>query len=291
MTIRAVAFPLTAAGFVFSAVAAAQSAPPPPYFTAPPAGAQGPATGATPNPGAPNTAAPVAAQPTAPVPVETAPAPTPPVGAPAQTPSQNEPTIYVAQPPLPPLMPRARRYHDGFYLRISAGFGGMGVSSSVDNSSQSSTVSGGTWGFDLLLGGTPAPGLVIGGGILGQEIVDASTSHDGAPLPALTRGGNGSVPLYIVGPFIDAFPNPAGGFHFGGLVGLAANGLKDRDDKVSSGLGLSAWAGYMWWASSQWSVGGLVKVTGAWTKREIDSGVDANDTSRAIQLMFSAAYH
>ena len=77
---------------------------------------------------------------------ETAPAPS---GGPAAPPSQVAPSapaeapaapsgnaapeasasppsdaIYVAQPPLPPLEPRSRHYHDGFYLRLSVGFGG-----------------------------------------------------------------------------------------------------------------------------------------------------------------------
>jgi hypothetical protein len=92
----------------------------------------------------------------------------------------------------------------------------------------------------------------------------------------------------------DIFPDPAGGFHLGGLVGVSFLGLKDDQENSSNGLGLSVWGGHQWWASSQWSVGGLVRLSAAWSARKVD-GVgrqhDASDVTRAITLMFSAVYH
>lgn len=208
--------------------------------------------------------------------------------------SRTPEMIYVAQPPLPPLLPRSRHYHDGFYLRLSVGFGALGVSSS-GGQGFGSTASGSGGALDLLLGGTPAPGLVIGGGVLLQEAFNPSYSaHFPGPLTiGDTSTGSGSLVFGMLGPMIDAFPNPSGGFHVGGLVGLSRIGFSDHGNP-STGIGLSAWAGYMWWASSQWSLGGLIRLSGARSGRKV--GADANqfdvtDTTRAITFMFSTAYH
>lgn len=107
-----------------------------------------------------------------------------------------------------------------------------------------------------------------------------------------TSTGSGSLGFGMLGPMIDAFPNPSGGFHVGGLVGLSE--LNYGQGNPSTGIGLSAWVGYMWWASSQWSLGGLVRLSGARSGRKLGaepSQFDVTDTTRAITFMFSTAYH
>jgi hypothetical protein len=216
-----------------------------------------------------------------------------PTGAPPATRPTMNPTIYVEQPPLPPLEPRNRHFHDGFYLRLSAGLGGMWVNSSTDFGNGKTSGAGAA--LDLMIGGTPAPGLVIGGGVLLQEALNPSSSvASRASDFRLDRGSSGSIGFGMLGPMIDVFPNPTSGFHFGGLVGLSSLGLKDKDDKTSVGAGLSAWAGYMWWTSSQWSLGGMLRFTGAWSTRQVATSgaeTDVTDTTRALTLLFSAAYH
>ena len=255
--------------------------------------AQAPAPpAAAPTQPGPAPAPPAAAQPTAPVPVETAPAGSPPEAAPVAP--QQEPTIYVAQPPLPPLYPRTRLRHDGFYLRLSGGLGYGATTSKTDSSGSEHSVQGLTSGLDVLIGGTPGPGLVIGGGLFLSGYLAADSSSEGPALAGLTKGGEKSG-LAMIGPIIDIFPNPYGGLHFGGTVALAGSTLKSHDDKGSVGAGLALWLGYMGWVSSEWSAGGLLKFTGAWTGREVndDAGnrVDVSDTNAGVQLMFSAAYH
>ena len=79
------------------------------------------------------------------------------------------------------------------------------------------------------------------------------------------------------------------------MLGLAANSLRSNQDNWSGGLGLSLWAGYMWWVSSQWSLGIEGRYTGAWTTRKVGdpSGdqFDATDSAQGFALLFSAAYH
>lgn len=257
---------------------------------APPAGA----VGAEP-------AAPQAAEATpAPVQPSTAPAGAPAVAAPSAEPQppmpvSTSPAIYVEQPALPPLEPRNRHFHDGFYLRMSVGFGGLWTSSSVSKSDASSDVSGSGGSLDIMAGGTPAPGLVVGGGLLLQEAFNPAVPQPkGQVINGFDPGTINSLPFGMLGPMIDAFPNPSGGFHFGGLLGLAQLGLKDNQGNSSGGVGLAAWAGYMWWASSQWSVGGLLRASAAWTGRKVGdepNQFDVRDNTRALNLMFSAAFH
>src|SRR5512146_2348846 len=107
---------------------------------------------------------PPAAPPAAPAP-ETPP-PTASAAAPAPegtTPPPVVEGIHVAQPPLPPLEPRSRRYHDGFYLRLSMGLGALWATSKTDNVGYNETTTGTGGAIDVMAGGTPAPGLVVGG--------------------------------------------------------------------------------------------------------------------------------
>jgi hypothetical protein len=147
-----------------------------------------------------------------------------------------------------------------------------------------------------MVGGTPAPGLVVGGGLLLEQVFDPSTSvqQRGGAVRGINSGSGGAVGFAMIGPMIDAFPVPTGGFHFGGLLGLAEVSLKSNQDDASGGFGLSLWAGYMWWVSSQWSLGLQGRYAAAWTTRKVgveSAQFDATDASQGFALMFSAAYH
>jgi hypothetical protein len=191
------------------------------------------------------------------------------------------------------LPPKNRYYHDGFYLRLSTGLAYLHVSTSLAGSPASSTLSGWGGAFDVMVGGTPAPGLVVGGALLSEQVFDPGTTVVGTVNGIVAHGG-GSLGFLMIGPMIDAFPVPTGGFHFGGMLGLAANSLRSNKDNWSGGFGLSLWAGYMWWVSSQWSLGIKGRYTGAWTTRKVgdpSDQFDATDSSQGFALLFSAAYH
>jgi hypothetical protein len=208
-----------------------------------------------------------------------------------QAPRPQQPaTIHVAQPPPPPLEPRTRLYHDGFYLRLSTGFGYQGVSSSAGDSNVSTNGAG--FALDIMIGGTPATGVVVGGGSLFQTAVSPGQSTTGPVTDGLAAQGPGGVGLWLIGPFIDVFPNPTGGFHLGAELGLAAVGLKGNESTYSGGGGGSVWVGYMGWMSSQWSLGGLVRGTAVGTKRKVGTPeVDVSDGTWGFVLEFSALYH
>lgn len=285
--LRLSVFGIVAAGTLLTEVSGAQPAAPP---AAPP-------PGAPPSPSAPS--APGAAPAPADAPPGSVPvAPgsgSPPSGGTTpyyeQAPPPPQPaTIHVAQPPPPPLEPRTRLYHDGFYLRLSTGFGYQGASSSVGDSHVSTHGAG--FALDIMMGGTPATGVVVGGGLLFQTAVSPGQTIEGPIAPGLDAYPGGGVGLGLFGPFIDVFPNPTGGFHLGAEVGFAGLGLKGNDDKLSAGGGGSIWVGYMGWMSSQWSLGGLVRGTAVGTQRKIGSPeVDVSDGAWGFTLEFSALYH
>ncbi len=140
-------------------------------------------------------------------------------------------------PPGEPLQRKAY-VHEGFYLRVNVGPGFQSVSTDTWNDKNFAI------GTDLLIGGSPSPGMVIGGGVQGNIGL-----------------GNGNVGLnYLVGPFFDAFPNNKDGWHLGIMLG--ASGMTQNTDIF--GGGGSIWGGYDIWVAPEWSAGFLLRGSGAY---------------------------
>jgi hypothetical protein len=203
--------------------------------------------------------------------------------------------MYIQTPAPEPIGPRTRHYHDGFYLRLSLGPGLLWAKTSVETDivDGDSTYSGGGFALELSMGGTPAPGLVVGGGILVQDAFDPGIDvhvGEGTDTDAVLRTDGDGLVLFMIGPMIDAFPDPNGGFHVGGMLGLAALNFPDKDDNPAGGFGISAWAGYAWWVSSQFSLGATLRLTGAFTGRKLAGG-DSSEAARAGALSLSMFYH
>jgi hypothetical protein len=198
--------------------------------------------------------------------------------------------------------------HDGFYLRMGAGLGGGRASISTDTDSSASApnfvVGGAGLGLNLWIGGTPWNGIAIGGMISGQGFSDGDVRVEG---DRTDEGMDGSVGM--LGMFIDAFPDAQRGLHFGGALGLAgisaqadsqdfedATGVGDFE---SGGLGASMWVGYMGFVGAEWSLGGMLQLTGAVTRKEEDRDLPGGGSETLIQgasaygvtLSFTALYH
>jgi hypothetical protein len=145
-----------------------------------------------------------------------------------------------------------------------------------------------------MLGGKVAPRLVLGGGMMLHLAMNRGLTVRGDignlyPKPPARMG------LAIVGPMVDVFPFPSLGFHFGALAGVAGMNVRDSQNHVGGGAGAALWAGYMVKASSHWSLGALLRVSGAWTHHSVDDPVSGgkaslSNSSQTIALMFSAAY-
>jgi hypothetical protein len=191
---------------------------------------------------------------------------------------------------------RGYHVHDGFYLRLGAGVGGGAASVSTNrNSSPNFELGGAGLAGNLWVGGTPWSGVAIGGLLSFQGMGDGDVRVEG---DGSGEGMNGSMAL--LGLFIDAFPDPLRGLHFGGAVGLAGIGGRSEShaleddhgvaDLEAGGLGASAWVGYMGFVGPQWSLGGMLQLTGAATAQEQD-GVTRRASGGALSLSFTALYH
>lgn len=216
-------------------------------------------------------------------------------------PNQYPPGQYVP-PPLPPapVDDPERHNHDGFYFRISIPVGYQTMRFRFDEASQRQpfTVSGPAVGLELRFGGTVAEGLVIG-----LQMYSSSARREDAPIPyedQLTDNGDPApdddrtqviAQSALLGFFVDYFPEPRENFHFGGSIGLSSTVIDherqtDPNLDEASGFGASAWVGYAWWISKNWSGGGLVQTLGSFGESS-----RMNARSLALVFMFSLLYH
>ena len=219
------------------------------------------------------------------------PPPPPPRGAPPPAPQGR---LVVSAPPVPPPVQRAGYHvHDGFYLRLAAGIGGGHTSVSSDRAPNFG-VGGPGLALNLWLGGTPWRGVALGGLLTYQGHNEGDTVVEGRDTGAGSNAG-----VFVVGPFIDAFPDPMRGLHFGGALGLAGVATKadshmlEDDLRVRNysggGLGASAWIGYMGFVGPEYSIGGLLQLTGYATNEKKDD--DRKASGYAVSLSLSALYH
>jgi hypothetical protein len=177
---------------------------------------------------------------------------------------------------------RSYHYHDGFYARVNVGYGFQWGAFDPGGSAPALDFDGSGLGIDLLIGGSPSPGVALGGALLSGYTF---TSDGGAD------AFDPNVQTLLVGPFIDGFPNPAGGWHFGGTVGLASIQASDRRVAESTwGVGGAAWAGFDQWVGDEFAVGGLVRFSVARTAGD-GNATDTVVSAANLGLFFTALYH
>lgn len=215
--------------------------------------------------------------------------------APSPAPAPVAPPPAPPPPPAPSLAPPPQlgsRVHDGFYLRLGFGFGGVWGSAKEPDADEEDRVDFdgiGVFG-ELAMGGTVAPGLVVGGGSY-TAIIPAPTYErrdDGA---SVTGGG---VTAGLLGPMVDYYWDPSKGFHAQGALGIstvvAAEGDEESttidgrevtlripgDDYSGTGFGLMLGVGYESWVGDEWSFGGLLRLV--YLSAEVSSTEDDDDT-------------
>lgn len=181
------------------------------------------------------------------------------------------------------------RLHDGFYLRLGVGLGLCGALVSSDSKSIGDYSFGGGGGaFDVFIGGTPIPGLAMGAALSGLGLASSERSVDGNRVT-----GDVSASTGLLAYFVDGFPDPQRGLHFGGALGLASGAVRVEDgtrEFRGGGFGLQAWGGYDFWVNPQWSLGGMLRFMGSMTREE-DAGVAYQASLGGATLSFTALYH
>ncbi len=190
---------------------------------------------------------------------------------------------------------RGHHVHDGFYFRGSIGPASVAFDQRSDLPNvPEGNVRGPGVASDLMIGGTPARGLVVGGALVATL----------APDPELESGrvqSNNDATWVIIGPFVDFFFDRTKGFHVGAAAGPSALWYRDLDAEQNernaalAGVGVAGWAGYDAWISSNWSLGGYLRLTAAWTRREVDysgsSPVEEQANGTTLAALFTALYH
>jgi len=172
-------------------------------------------------------------------------------------------------------------------MGVGLGFGGALVSSDSKNIGDYS-FGGAAAGFDLWIGGTPMAGLAMGGVLSGLGLGASKRSVDGNRVD-----GDVSASTGMLAYFVDVFPDPERGLHFGGALGLASaqTEVKNGGRKFEgAGLGAQAWGGYDFWVSPQWSLGGMLRFAGSVTRQD-DAGVAYEASLGVVMLSFTALYH
>jgi hypothetical protein len=186
----------------------------------------------------------------------------PPAGEPAEpSPRINltgeaSPTIDLSTAPPPPRVGREYHRHEGLYVRVSGGLGAL-LGANVDNGVTEFSADGATLDFEALVGGGPAPGFSLGGGLLGSLQLSGDWEAD-----SVVGTSNADLTTFIIGPFADGFPDPNGGWHLGGLLGLATASFDSPgggDGETAIGFGGAGWLGYDVWVAPDWSVGGELR--------------------------------
>jgi hypothetical protein len=146
-------------------------------------------------------------------------------------------------------------------LGIGPGYVSDSIQGAGPFEGQEFTIRGAGPGIELMLGGTVAPGLVLGGGLWGTTLSDAKFDDGtgGEVLPGV------SLNFSQFGPFVDYYPNPRGGLHFLLAGGLATFSMEkvENEEVLANAKGFTGLAGvgYELWVGKEWSLGATAKLS------------------------------
>jgi hypothetical protein len=183
--------------------------------------------------------------------------------------------------------------HDGFFFQGNIGPGYLSTSPSTDGSDVDMKISGFGVGGGLLFGGTPAPGLVIGGGTANVVALSPKVTVEGEELGELD---DTNLQLSTLGVFGTFYPDPQQGLSLHLMLAYAvlsasdSSEFDDDDDASANGVAITAGVGYEFWVASEWSIGVFGRFTyGALKNSEND--VDWSYPTIAPALLATFTYH
>jgi hypothetical protein len=152
--------------------------------------------------------------------------------------------------------------HDGFFLRLGLNFGPLIASAKTEvNGTEGPEVdySGLHIGNELLIGGSPTPGLAIGGALLVAQTKDPTVKTDAGEGEA-----DGTMLFAGIAAFGNYYFDPSSGGHLQLMLGFAAadfvsdSGNSGGNDPSGVMVGLGG--GYDFWIGDEWSVGPFARV-------------------------------
>lgn len=168
------------------------------------------------------------------------------------------------------------RLHDGFFARSAPGVAFYrAVVEDRGAEPRRNRIRGVAQSAVLAVGGTPAPGLVVGGLIFTARVDPEFVEENRTVSP-----DDDSVKLTVlhVGPFVDWYPDPRRGFHAQLALSFVAQVESDTKGNPVEPPALGGAAafglGYEWFLSSEFSVGGLARVAGGALERSPRDGAE-----------------
>ena len=186
--------------------------------------------------------------------------------------------------------------HDGFYLRLSTGFGPYNESIARPGQDPHTSVSGIATTGDFAIGGSPRPGLVLGGALWSASVLVADARTDAGEIAPPSAGERSSYS--VIGPWMDYYFNPRGGLHmpmslgFAVVRGVDAGGGRFNRENTALGAGCLVGIGYEWWVSDEWSIGILGRLTGiVATSKDDDGRRWVHAVGSAPSVLFTATYN
>jgi hypothetical protein len=224
----------------------------------------------------------------------------PPAGYPPQPgyqqPGYPPPQGYPPPPPYAQVRAPGAETHDGFYLRLQLGGGYTRMSASAGGISQK--ISGGAVGFDLALGGSVTPNLVIFGALLASSISDPTVTYNGVSSTAT----NYTASLSGIGAGAAYYLIPANVYFSGTLLATTLSWRENSDDpgvddtsySTELGFGFEGLVGKEWWVSDNWGLGAAAQLIVASMKDK--SALDVGGpvprwNALAFSLLFSATFN
>lgn len=172
--------------------------------------------------------------------------------------------------PSPCVQPEGAYTHDGVYFAATSGLGyltftGRGVRGDASISDMTGTSS-------LAVGGSPARGLAIGGGL---RLASIRAEFHGSPNEA---EGYATAEIWQLGPFVEWYPNPLLGWHVGATLTLGELVLTDSylPDAAGTAAFATAYGGHNWWIGPEWSLGLRALASGSTRPSLVDGDGDAS---------------
>jgi hypothetical protein len=169
---------------------------------------------------------------------------------------------------------RGKRSHDGFLLRLALGTVYLHESWAPTGAGTGASYSG--WGpaLETSVGRSLRPGLVVGGRWQLATFLDPNEAYGSASYAVAQTERF----MNTAGAFVDDYPNPLRGLHFGGGLGVLV--VTDLDSysethETSWGAALFGHLGYEIYFSNRWSVGGMAELSAYryWSNRAAVSAV------------------
>ena len=172
------------------------------------------------------------------------------------------------------------RTHDGFFLRLSGGFGH--ARTSIDLVSEFE-VRGATGDLNLAVGGMVAPNLALHGTIFGWSAADPDLEWTGVGSAEL----NGDVTLSAVGVGLTYYVMPAN-LYLSGSVGagtLKADISGGLEGETDTGVIVDLTVGKEWWTGNSWGLG----LAGDVMLHSLpEKGIDESWGGASVGIRFSA---